>query len=52
MKQVLLGIQKLLLDEPNIDSPAQQEPLNLYKSNREQYLKKVREFALMTLKEK
>jgi ubiquitin-conjugating enzyme E2 I len=41
-----LGIQKLLKDEPNIESPAQQEPLTLYKNNKEEYLKKVRNFAL------
>ena len=45
VKQILMGIQKLLKDEPNIDSPAQQEPLNLYKNNREEYMKKVRIFA-------
>lgn len=45
VKQILLGIQKLLKDEPNIDSPAQQEPLTLYKNNREEYLKKVKNFA-------
>lgn len=38
VKQILLGIQKLLKDEPNIESPAQQEPLTLYKNNREQYI--------------
>jgi ubiquitin-conjugating enzyme E2 I len=42
----LLGIQKLLKDEPNIDSPAQQEPLSLYKNNKEEYMKKVKAFAL------
>ena len=35
----------MLKDEPNIDSPAQQEPLTLYKNNREEYLKKVKNFA-------
>lgn len=45
VRQILMGIQKLLKDEPNINSPAQQEPLNLYKNNREQYLQKVRTFA-------
>jgi ubiquitin-conjugating enzyme E2 I len=39
-----------LKDEPNIESPAQQEPLTLYKSNREEYLKKVRNFALVQKK--
>ena len=46
VKQILQGVQKLLKDEPNIESPAQQEPLTLYKTNREEYLKKVRGFAL------
>lgn len=46
VKQILLGIQKLLKDEPNIESPAQQEPLTLYKSNREEYYKRVKAFAL------
>lgn len=45
VKQVLLGIQKLLKDEPNIESPAQQEPLTLYKSNRDEYVKRVKIFA-------
>lgn len=45
MKQILLGIQKLLKDEPNIESPAQQEPLTLYKTNKDEYLKKVKAFA-------
>lgn len=45
MKQILTGIQKLLRDEPNIESPAQQEPLNLYKNNRDEYLRRVKAFA-------
>ena len=45
VKQILLGIQKLLKDEPNIESPAQQEPLTLYKNNKEEYNKKVKAFA-------
>ena len=48
VKQILMGIQKLLKEEPNINSPAQQEPLNLYKNNREQYLQRVRAFATNT----
>lgn len=48
VKQILLGIQKLLHDEPNIESPAQQEPLMLYKNNREEYLKKAKLFAMQT----
>jgi ubiquitin-protein ligase len=31
VKQILMGIQKLLKDEPNIESPAQYEPCALYK---------------------
>jgi ubiquitin-conjugating enzyme E2 I len=38
-------VQKLLKDEPNIESPAQQEPLSLYKNNRDEYIKKVKAFA-------
>ena len=45
VKQILLGIQKLLKDEPNIESPAQQEPLNLYRNNKPLYIKNVKEFA-------
>jgi ubiquitin-conjugating enzyme E2 I len=45
-----LGIQKLLNDEPNIESPAQQEPLTLYKNNREEYVKRVKSFALANKK--
>jgi ubiquitin-conjugating enzyme E2 I len=36
----------LINDEPNLESPAQLDPLNLYKTNREEYRKKVREFAM------
>ena len=32
-------------DEPNIDSPAQQEPLNLYKNDRKRYLENAKQFA-------
>ena len=45
VKQLLMGIQKLLKEEPNIESPAQQEPLNLYKNNRDEYIRKVKIFA-------
>jgi len=31
IKTILLGIQKLLRDEPNINSPAQYDPCALYK---------------------
>jgi ubiquitin-conjugating enzyme E2 I len=50
VKQILLGIQKLLKDEPNIESPAQQEPLTLYKNNRDEYIKRVKAFALANKK--
>ena len=46
IKALLTGIQKLLKDEPNIDSPAQQEPLTLYKSNNEEYIRRVKNFAM------
>lgn len=45
VKQILMGIQKLVKDEPNIESPAQQDPLTLYKTNREEYIRKVKVFA-------
>ncbi len=45
VKQILLGIQKLLKDEPNIESPAQQEPLNMYKNDKKKYLETARAFA-------
>lgn len=41
VKQILIGIQDLLTD-PNINDPAQEEPFKLYRSNREEYKKKVR----------
>jgi ubiquitin-conjugating enzyme E2 I len=47
IKQILLGIQKLLREEPNIESPAQYEPCNLYKTNREQYVRNAKEFAAL-----
>lgn len=50
VRQILMGIQKLIKDEPNIESPAQQEPLNLYKSNREEYIRKVKVFASKALR--
>jgi len=50
VRQILTGIQQLLADEPNINSPAQQEPLALYKSNRDEYNKRVRLFALQCKK--
>lgn len=40
IKEILRGIQDLL-DDPNLDSPAQAEAYNLYKNNRQAYEKKV-----------
>ena len=37
IKDILMGIQKLLKDEPNLNSPAQAEPTKMYKKNREKY---------------
>lgn len=45
IKQILLGVQKLIKDEPNLNSPAQLDPYTLYSDNREEYSKRVREFA-------
>ena len=45
IKQILIGIQKLQREEPNIDSPAQYEPCNLFKNNKEAYTKNAKEFA-------
>jgi len=50
IKTLLLGIQKLLRDEPNINSPAQYDPCALYKNDREAYYAKVREFARLHMK--
>jgi len=41
IKQILLGIQDLL-NEPNPLDPAQEEPIRLYKSNMEEYTRRVR----------
>ena len=46
IKQILLGIQKLLQDEPNLSSPAQTEATQLYRTNRDAYLKNAAEFAV------
>ncbi|KAI9706328.1 MAG: E2 SUMO-conjugating protein ubc9 [Bogoriella megaspora] len=40
VKDILLGIQSLL-DEPNQESPAQADAYNLYKKDREAYVRKV-----------
>jgi len=50
IKTILMGIQKLLRDEPNIHSPAQYEPCALYKNDREAYITKVKEFAKLHTK--
>ena len=44
VKQLLLGIQDLL-DNPNNDDPAQKEPFQIYRDNRAEYLKRVRQQA-------
>ena len=44
VKQLLLGIQDLL-NEPNINDPAQEEPFKLYRSNRTEYSRRVRQQA-------
>ncbi|KAL9650451.1 hypothetical protein ABK040_004675 [Willaertia magna] len=44
VKQILLGIQDLL-DNPNINDPAQAEPFQLFVSNREEYNKKIKQVA-------
>ena len=45
LKQILLGIQKLVKEEPNLESPAQMEATKLFQKNREKYDKIAREFA-------
>jgi ubiquitin-conjugating enzyme E2 I len=44
LKQILLGIQELL-DNPNLDSPAQAEAFNDYRRDREAYDRKVKDQA-------
>ena len=46
IRQILLGIQKLLADKPNINSPAQQIALSDYKNNLKLYEQKAKTFAL------
>ena len=46
-----MGVQKLLNTEPNIESPAQYEPCALYRNNRPEYIRKVKEFCA-TMKQK
>ena len=45
IKQVLLGIQDLL-DEPNPDDPAQEEPIRLYRHDRKEYNRRVKQQAI------
>lgn len=45
IKQILLGIQDLL-DNPNPMSPAQAEPYLLFRQNKEEYYKRVKQQAL------
>jgi len=44
VKQILMGIHELL-DQPNLNSPAQADPYHLYKKDRTAYNKKIREQA-------
>jgi len=45
VKQILLGIQDLL-DNPNVKSPAQEEPLVLFTRNKVAYMERVKQEAL------
>lgn len=45
VKQVLLGIQDLL-NEPNPDDPAQEEPIKLFRNDKAQYNKIIRQQAI------
>lgn len=45
LQEILLGIQDLL-DNPNPADPAQEEPIRLYRSNREEYIRRVKQQAL------
>lgn len=45
IKQILEGIQKLIRDEPNIESPAQYEPCHLYRTNKPKYIENAKAFA-------
>jgi len=44
MKQILVGIQELL-DNPNINDPAQAEPYHLFINNRAEYERRIRKIA-------
>ena len=52
VKMILLGIQKMLKEEPNLLSPAQLEPTQLYKKDRDKYEKQGRDFAISQRKRK
>ncbi len=45
IRQILLGIQKLLKEKPNLNSPAQADATKMYKRNIHEYNMKAREFA-------
>ena len=45
ISQILQGIQKLIKEEPNLNSPANEDPFKMYKNNRDKYDKMAREFA-------
>ena len=45
IKNILLGIQKLLKDSPNLNSPAQLNPTKLFRKNRKKYVENAIEFA-------
>ena len=51
IKQILLGIQDLM-NNPNPNSPAQQEPYLIYTRNREEYNKRIREFVAASISNK
>jgi ubiquitin-conjugating enzyme E2 I len=52
IKMIVLGIQKMLRDEPNLESPAQLEPTQLYKTNKEKYFRDAKDFAMSQKKRK
>lgn len=52
IKMIVTGIQKMLKEEPNLTSPAQLEPTQLYKKNREKYYVDAKKFALAQRKRK
>lgn len=46
LKEILLGVQNLL-DEPNLNSPAQQEAYYLYKNDNKAYIQKIKNIAAL-----